>query len=66
MATVYLRRTDQEFWAMTPRQLIALIDQWKAIEKGRDVQRALIASGQDPDKIEAAPMQENASMWAQI
>ncbi len=68
MATVYLHRTEEQFWEMTPRQLVALIDQWKAIEKGRDIQRALIASGRDPDEIvaESAPERSNAALWAQI
>lgn len=51
MATVYLRRSDSEFWDMTMRQLISMIDQWKDIEKSRDSMRAYIANGGDPNKI---------------
>lgn len=55
MATVYLNRSDSEFWEMTPRQLIAMIDQWRKIERSRDITRALIAAGHDPDEAMVDP-----------
>lgn len=35
MATVYLGRTEDEFWNDSPRRIIAMIDAWKEIEHGR-------------------------------
>jgi hypothetical protein len=66
MATVYLHRSDSEFWNMTPRQLVALIDQWKEIEKGRDRMRAYIANGGDPDAVAEEVTATNQSMWSAI
>lgn len=68
MATVYLHRTDEQFWNMTPRQLIALIDQWKAIEKNRDILRAFIANGGNPDEVTEPQdvAKSNGELWAQI
>jgi hypothetical protein len=50
MATVYLHRSDSEFWEMTPRVLVALIEQWRKIEINRDKMRAFIANGGNPDE----------------
>jgi hypothetical protein len=52
MTTVYLNRSDLEFWDMSFRQIISLIEQWKIIEKNRDMMRAFIQNGGDPDEIE--------------
>jgi hypothetical protein len=51
MATSYLSRSDDEFWKMTPRVLVTLIDQWKKIEKGKAAQAAYIAAGGDPEDV---------------
>lgn len=70
MATVHLRRTDSDFWDMTPRQLITLIDQWKKIEKGLAMQAAYLAAGGDPDdlglteaEVIKAEYEMGAAMW---
>jgi len=36
---------------MTPRKTVAIIDQWKKIEVGREQLRTFIANGGDPDEI---------------
>lgn len=54
MATVYLNRTDEEFWEMTLRQVIALIDQWKLIEKNRLIMQKYINDGGDPFNVVTA------------
>jgi len=66
MATVYLHRTDDEFWKMTPRQLTMLIDQWKLIEKNRDYLRAFIQNGGDPDAVTESVEKTNSAAWAMI
>jgi hypothetical protein len=70
MATVYLNRSDSEFWDMTFRQLVCLIEQWKEIEKSRDVMRKYIADGGDPKmigvsekKIREAQADMGEAMW---
>jgi hypothetical protein len=55
MATVYLSRSENEFWMMTPRVLIAMIDEWKKIEKNREAMAAYIANGGDPEAVAASP-----------
>lgn len=70
MATVYLNRSDADFWEMTLRQVITLIDQWKLIEKNREMLSAFIAQGGDPDEVMASPkdvkakeLEMGAAMW---
>ena len=70
MSTVYLRRSDLEFWDMTMRQVVAMIDQWRDIEKNRDMMRAYLANGGDPETIgvsKAESEEKNAelgnAMW---
>jgi hypothetical protein len=52
MATAYLGLTVDDFWdRCSPRIIVAMIDQWRKIENGRDQMRAYIEKGGDPDKI---------------
>ena len=53
MVTVVFGRSDQEFWDMTPRLAVTMIEEWGKIEKHRaKMQGVVIASymnGKDPD-----------------
>jgi hypothetical protein len=44
-----LNYTDEQFWDMTPRKLIAMIEKWKAIENAKiqAAQPSLPASTED-------------------
>jgi len=44
MITVYCRRSDAEFWRMTPREANTLVHEYNRME--------LVKRGIDPDKIE--------------
>lgn len=53
MVTVVFGRSDAEFWDMTPRLAVTMIEEWGKIEKQRaKMQGVVIASymnGKDPD-----------------
>lgn len=51
MMTVYCHHSAEQFWNMTPRAVIAIIDQWRKIEIGRERMRVFISNGGDPDDI---------------
>jgi hypothetical protein len=51
MITCYCNRSEKEFWRMTPRKTIAIINQWKKIEAGRAQLRDFISKGGNPDEI---------------
>jgi len=76
MATVYLGRSDLQFWDITPRVLISMIDEWNKIEKQRAkiqaVCYAALMNGKDPDeflggrearKVTEAQMKKNAAVF---
>lgn len=60
MATVYLHRSDSEFWAMTPRLLVSMIAGWKKIERGQMSMHAYIAAGGNPEELDANPAEQRA------
>lgn len=54
MYTVYLRRTEEEYWKASPRKIVAMITEWKKIEHERAKMdayyHAMAAAGQEiPD-----------------
>jgi hypothetical protein len=69
MMTVYCHHSAEQFWNMTPRVVIAIIDQWKKIEVNRERLRVFISSGGDPDEVidqEAVRRKElelGAALW---
>jgi hypothetical protein len=70
MTTVYLNRSDSDFWEMTFRQIVALIDNWRDVEKNRELMRVFLANGGDPNligvskqKLDEAALQAGAVMW---
>lgn len=76
MATVYLGRSEDQFWDMTPRVLITMVDEWNKIEKQRakmaGICFASYMNGKDPDeflggkeavKISEEKMRKNASAF---
>jgi hypothetical protein len=66
MITIYCNRTDKEFWNLTPRQTITLIDQWRKIENGRYKIQKFIGSGGDPDELGTAEQVKKKELeWGQ-
>lgn len=53
MATVFFGRTDEQFWDMTPRLLVAMIGQWNDINKAQakmaGIVNAAYRNGKNPD-----------------
>jgi hypothetical protein len=51
---------------MTPRQLVALIDQWKEIEKNRDILKAFVANGGDLNEVGHKEAKITGDQWLQL
>lgn len=68
MATVYLRRSEEEFYDESPRRLISMIDEWFRIEHERERMRAYFGAtafaGNEipelPQKIKPKPKYVNS------
>ena len=53
MARSYLRLTDEEFWSMAPKCLMAMIEEWRGVEEYHwKVQAFLNQGGTLPGKDE--------------
>jgi hypothetical protein len=69
MITGYCNHTADQFWKMTPRIVVAIIDQWRMIEINREKMRAFIANGGDPDEVGSAEsvhkkeLELGAALW---
>jgi hypothetical protein len=54
---------------MTPRIVVAIIDQWRMIEINREKMRVFIANGGDPDEVGSAEsvhkkeLELGAALW---
>jgi hypothetical protein len=55
VATAYLGRSDSDFWDMTPRVLITMVDEWNKIERQKakiqGICYAALMNGKDPDEF---------------
>lgn len=55
MATVYLGRSEEQFWDLTPRVLVSMVKQWNEIEKQRAKVAAICnfayTNGKNPDEF---------------
>lgn len=65
MATVYLGRSEDQFWNMAPRVLISMIREWNEIEKQRAKMQAIctvaFTNGKDPDEFLGGKESKKAS-----